>query len=125
MQTIQIALLNKTADLFIVRNLFLYKLLLFVCKLGKIKLISEITGHCHISTKGQRGDPSYLMIRHSGHMRAYGTNRIHQTCSVLNLKPFYSISIVTGPGLRHVMQHAWVETATTTTAALEQNMWKL
>ncbi len=58
-------------------------------------------------------------------MRAHGNIRVGQAGTILYLQPFDGIGIVAGPGLWHVVKHAWIKATATTGAALKENLWEL
>ncbi|MNE70920.1 hypothetical protein D3C80_1667490 [compost metagenome] len=62
------------------------------------------------------------MIRHCRDVGTHGTNRVHETRSVLYLEPADRIGIVACPRLRHIVEYARIETSSPTGTAFEQDM---
>ncbi|MNT75609.1 hypothetical protein D3C86_1667840 [compost metagenome] len=103
-------------------HLLFHELLLLIREQGEIELVAEIPGHRDISSHSERRDPADLMVRHRGYVRPHRADRIDKTRAVLDFQPFHRIRVVARPGLRHVIQHAGVESASAARAAFEQNV---
>ncbi|MNC31108.1 hypothetical protein D3C75_794180 [compost metagenome] len=122
MQAVQVTLLDKAADFFVIRYLLFHELFFLIRKLRQVKLIAEVAGHGDIPAEGQRRNAADLVIRHCGDMRTHCADRIYQTGAVLDLQAFRRIGVIAGPGLRHIVEHARIEASTSAGAALEENM---
>ena len=55
-------------------------------------------------------------------MRAHRNRRVDQACAILDLQPLDCIGIITGPYLRHIVEHTRVKTPAAARAALEQHI---
>lgn len=64
------------------------------------------------------------MIGHGGNVRGHRGERIDEAGAVLDKQARNRVAVVTGPRLRHVIQHPGIESASAAGAAFEEHIGK-
>ena len=89
---------------------------------SKVKFKTKLSRHCNITSHFKGGRSINLMIWTSRNMSTHRRIRINYACAILYHKSFFSVAIVTRPGLRHIVKHSGIISSSAACTVFEVNL---